>query len=170
MSADDDSDVYSELRHPTRKLLALAWRARQAGKIDELSDETRRLANVMAEHPEWYHLWEVADDDVVGDTDIVTSEGVSPFGQVAIEAGGEGLIEENPEGRLTYQHLRSEGWTHKDARAEICRAFIGSLWWASKAAKEGKPYTLYPLADLDHVFKRIRSGESAEEIFAQEGS
>ncbi len=170
MSADDDSNVYSGLRLLSREALALAWRARQAGKIDELSDEIRRLAKVIAEHPEWYHLWEVADDDLVGDSDIIPSEGVSPFAQVTVEAAGEGLIEENPEGRLTYQHLRSERWTHKDARAEICRAFIGSLWWASKAAKEGKPYTLYPLADLDHVFKRIRSGESAEEIFAQEGS
>ena len=37
-----------------------------------------------------------------------------------------------------------------------------------KAAAEGKPPTVCPLADLDHVFKLMRSGESAEEIFASE--
>ena len=168
MSADDDPNVKSELRHLSRKALALAWRARQDGTIDALSKESQRLAKVMAEHPEWYHLWEGADDDLVGDSDIVTSEGVSPFLQVTVEAAGEGLIEENPEGRLTYQHLRSEGWAHKDARAEICRAFMGSYHWVGKAVHEGKPNTFYPLADLDHVFKRMRSGESAEEIFAGE--
>ena len=46
--------------------------------------------------------------------------------------------------------------------------FAGAYWWVGKAAGEGKPFTAYPLADLDHVFKRMRSGESAEEIFASE--
>ena len=159
----------SELRLHSRALFALAWHAQQAGLIDDLSDETRRLAKVMAEHSEWYHLWEAADDDLVGDSDISTSEGISPFGQVATEAAGEGLIEENPEGRLTYQHLRSEEWSHKDARAEICRAFLGSLFWANKAISEGKAHTDYPLADLDSVFRRMRSGELAEEIFEDDG-
>ena len=159
----------SELRGHSRALFVLAWCAHKAGMIDELSDETRRLAKVMAEHTDWYHLWDAADDELVGDSDITTSKGVSPFGQVATEATGEGLIEENPEGRLTYQHLRSEDWTHEDARAEICRAFLGFLFWANKAVTEGKPHTFYPLADLDHVFKRIRLGESAEEIFEDDG-
>ena len=142
--------------------IAFAWRAQQAGRIDELNDEFRILAVVLAEHPEWVHLWEATVNDTVGDS-IVTSEGVDPFMRVTTEAAGELMIQVHPNGRLAYQHLRSEGWTHKAARAEIIEAQLGVFLAVHMPDFNGKRVT-----DLDAVFKRIRSGESTEDIFAIE--
>jgi hypothetical protein len=43
----------------------------------------------MTAHREWAASWEFADD--LGDEELVTREGVSPFGRIAVEAAVEGL-------------------------------------------------------------------------------
>jgi hypothetical protein len=80
-------DRYAERRSLSRASLAGIWRAYKAG--GRLDGEERPLAQRMTAHREWAASWEFADD--LGDEELVTREGVSPFGRIAVEAAVEGL-------------------------------------------------------------------------------
>jgi Domain of unknown function (DUF1841) len=152
-------DRYAELRNLSRASLARIWRAYKGG--ERLDGEERRLAARMAAHPEWARYWELADD--LGDAELVTEEGVSPFGRVAVEAAVEGMVDKGGDrvARRTYKELCKDGLSHEDAAAEIARAFLGVYWEVGS----GKIMPEEGQRRFHAVLRRISRGEAADRIF-----
>ena len=116
-------DRYAELRSLSRASPARIWRTYKAD--DRLDGEERILAERMAAHPEWTVYWDLADD--LGDAELVTQEGASPFARIAAEAAVEEMIGKGGDRvvRRTYTALCKGGLSHEDAAAEIARAHVG---------------------------------------------
>jgi hypothetical protein len=159
LTGTSEVDQYAELRNLSRASLARIWRAYKAG--ERLDGEERRLAERMAAHPEWARYWELADD--LGDAELVTEEGISPFARLAVEAAVERMIGKggNRVARRTYKELRKGSRSHEEAAAEIARAFLGIYWEVGSGRvppEEGQ-------RRFHEVLRRIGRGEAADEMF-----
>jgi len=152
-------DLLSKLRALTRSHAKSVWKAHKAG--DALQGENARIAKAMASHPEWIHLWDVADDFEEGE--ILTEGGVSPFAAIAVEALVDGIVSKQGDkhARRTYLQLIEEGLSDRDAQAEVGRVFLGVYWEAGKQRIPNDQFT----RRFHHCLKRVRAGESSFELF-----
>ncbi len=156
-------EPYAGMRNWSRAEIAKIWRTYLAG--EPLRGEERILVDRLAAHPEWADWWVRADD--LGDAKVMTPEGVNPFLRVSVEAAVEGMIGQDgePAVRETHRQLLLDGLTDQEAKDEIARVFLGTLWTIGTGR--------VPPAEGDRFFhaalRRLAAGETAEEIFPEEG-
>lgn len=129
-----DQNPMNEFKALSREHMRLVWQTAQAGgKLDE---EGRLTARIMAEHPEYVHLWDRLDR--LSDAEI-TKDGTNPILHITTH----GIIEnqiaagEPPEVARVVDALVARGLPRHEAIHHAGMAFMDEFW---HVMSERRPY------------------------------
>jgi hypothetical protein len=124
-NSDTSSDPYGALREQSHEHYYALWQRAKAN--ERLEGEDALTAQIMRDHPEYYDVWEHANEFL---QEQVTVNGANPFLHVTMHVVVENQAAQNepPEVRaaLEYQTLRKT--PRHQAVHEIANAFTELLW------------------------------------------
>jgi hypothetical protein len=143
-----DQNPTPELKALSREHMRLVWQTARTG--GDLSDEDRRTAAAMAEHPEYTPLWERLDQ--LSDAEI-TAGGSNPILHVTMHAAIESQIAggEPPEVAQTVWALERRGLSHHEAVHRVASVLAGEIWHVMQERRPFDPARYATrLTDLVH--------------------
>jgi len=91
MSAEQDKELFREIRLLSRQQIAHIWQLAQAGGAGLLNKEEAAIVRAMKEHTEYHDVWNQLDK--FGDREIVI-EGANPLLHVVMHGVVENQIRE----------------------------------------------------------------------------
>ena len=120
-------DASSELKALSREHMRMVWQLAQMGG-EQLNDEDRRTAAVMAEHSEYAHLWDRLDR--LSDAEI-TKGGANPILHITMHAAVESQIAggQPPEVAQTVAALERRGLSHHEAVHRAASVLASEIWY-----------------------------------------
>ena len=124
-STDSSTDPYAALRELSHERFHTLW---QFGKTGEpLGEEDTRTVQAMRDHPEYYDVWEHANEFL---QEQVTVNGVNPFLHVTMHTVVENQAVQNnsPEVRAVLKYKTSRQTPRHQVVHEIANAFTELLW------------------------------------------
>jgi hypothetical protein len=107
------------------------WQLLRQGKLESLKGETRVLARLMLEHPQYQHFWEMPYSSAEMDLDRLIQQGEeSPHLHLAIEVTILEQIESQKPREVVkaYHALLAAGVGEGEARHMLGRVFARTVW------------------------------------------
>ncbi len=125
MSKPDDTFPYGEMRELSRERFYTLWQLARAGQ--ELEGDDVRTVQAMRDHPEYYDVWEHANEFL---QEEVTVDGANPFLHVTMHTVVENQAAQNdpPEVRAVLEFKTSRNIPRHQVVHEIANAFTQLLW------------------------------------------
>ena len=119
------SDAYGELRELSHERVYQLWQIAKLG--GPLEGDDARLVQALRDHPEYYEVWEHANEFL---QEQVTIHGVNPFLHAAMHVVVENQAaqDEPPEVRAVLQFKMSHHMPRHQALHEIANVFSQFLW------------------------------------------
>ena len=121
-----EQDAASELKALSREHMRMVWQIAQMGG-QQFTDEDRRTAAAMVEHPEHAHLWDRLDR--LSDAEI-TKDGTNPILHITMHAAVESQIVggEPPETGQIVTALERRGLSHHEAVHRVASVLTDEIW------------------------------------------
>ena len=143
-------DIHRELKSLTRQRLRLIWEMAQMGVV--LSDEDAVLVEALREHPEYYRVWDQADE--LSDEELI-QDGVNPVLHVTIHQIVENQLaaKDLPVVHETLERLMRSGLSRHVAIHAIGSVLCEEIW---------------EILDQDHPFDEERYERGLQQFNARE--
>ncbi len=118
-------DSYGQMRELSHEHVYQLWQSAKLGA--PLEGEEARLAQALRDHPEYYEVWDHANEFL---QEQVTIKGVNPFLHVVMHTVVENQAAEGspPEVRAVLEFKTSHRVPRHEAIHEIANAFTQCLW------------------------------------------
>jgi Domain of unknown function (DUF1841) len=128
------SDAYREMRELSHERVYQFWQNAKRG--DRLEGDDARLVQALRDHPEYYEVWEHANEFL---QEQVTIHGVNPLSHAAMHVVVENQAaqDEPPEVRAVLQFKTSHHISRHQAVHEIANVFSQFLW---RVLNEREPF------------------------------
>jgi len=122
---DPRTDPYAALRELSHERFYTLWQLSKTGEPP--GDEDARTIQVMRDHPEYYDVWEHANEFL---QEQVTVNGVNPFLHVTMHTVVEdqAVLNEPPEVRAVLEYTTLRKMPRHQVVHEIANAFTELLW------------------------------------------
>lgn len=129
-----ENDIYRKLKNLTRQRLHLIWKMAQMGVV--LNDEDAVLVEALQEHPEYYRVWDRADE--LSDEELI-QDGVNPILHVTIHQTIENQLaaKDPPVVHETLERLMRSGLSRHEAIHAIGSVLCVEIW---EILKEERPF------------------------------
>lgn len=120
-------DPYGELRELSHERTYRLWQAAKLG--GPLEDDDARLVQAMRDHPEYYEVWDHANEFL---QEQVVIEGANPFLHVVMHQVVENQAAQNspPEVRAVLEFKVSQHVPRHEAVHAVANEFVQVLWQA----------------------------------------
>ncbi len=118
-------DPYGQLRELSHERVYLIWRTAKLG--GHLDGDDAQLAQVLREHPEYYEVWDHANEFL---QEQVVIEGANPFLHVVLHQVVENQAAQNnpPEVRAVLEFKESRHVPRHEAVHAVANEFVQLLW------------------------------------------
>ncbi|MFA3783391.1 DUF1841 family protein [Melioribacteraceae bacterium 4301-Me] len=115
----------SEIKELSRRQYHDIWQRYNAG--EPLEEEEKIIAELMAEHEEFYDDWNSTDFDYEYSPE---KDEVNPFLHLMIDTVvmNQILANDPPQTRFTYNKLTARGYSHLEAIHEIAAVVVEEIW------------------------------------------
>ena len=122
---DASSDPYAALRELSHERFHTLWQLAKTG--EPLGEEDTRTVQAMRDHPEYYDVWEHANEFL---QEQVTVNGVNPFLHVTMHTvvENQAALNEPPEVRAVLENKALRQMPRHQVVHEIANAFTELLW------------------------------------------
>ena len=120
-----EDDIYREMKDLSRQRLRLIWEMAQMGVV--LDDEDAVLVEALREHPEYYGVWDQADE--LSDEELIR-DGVNPILHVTIHQTVENQLaaKDPPVVHETLERLMRSGLSRHEAIHAIGSVLCEEIW------------------------------------------
>ncbi len=118
-------DPFGAMRQVSHERIMRLWQSARLGM--QFEGEDALMVQAMRDHPEYYEVWEQANDYTGTQAEV---EGVSPVMHVLMHVVVENQAEQNnpPEVRKALEYKTDRGMSRHDAVHDVASVFAHFLW------------------------------------------
>lgn len=130
----ENNNTQSELKKLTRMRMGLIWKSYKESLSAGLNAEDRKLAEIMNEHPEYYHAWEFANEYADGE---ITEGQVNPFMHISMHQVVENQLFLKDPSEVTdfYNEQLAKGISRHDIIHKIAAALSNEMFEMLKTGR-----------------------------------